>query len=123
MRYIYLVIGFIFVGIGFVGVFVPGLPTTVMVIIAAWAFSKSSKHFETWILEHNIFGPLVRDWRQYRGLSRQAKKKAISLILITFSVTAFLAFPMIGDIIFLTFGIILCVYLGSRPEPPVLVKN
>lgn len=123
MRIIYLIIGFLFLGLGFIGAFVPGLPTTVMVIISAWAFSKSSRHFESWILNHKIFGPLVRDWRKYRGLSRQAKKKAISLILITFSTTAFLVFPLMGDILFLTFGLVLCVYLGTRPEPPVLVEN
>lgn len=123
MRIIYLSIGFVFLGLGFIGAFLPGMPTTIMVIISAWAFSKSSKKFESWILNHKVFGPLVKDWRKYKGLSRRAKKRAISLILITFSTTAFLVFPITIDILFLSFGIILCLYLGSRPEPPTLAKS
>ena len=123
VRYLYLTIGFIFVGIGFIGIFVPGIPTTVNILVAAWAFSKSSPRFENWLLNHKAFGQLIRDWRTHRGMSRKAKIKAISFILITFSTTALFVFPLVGDIVFLTLGLILCIYLYSRPEPPVLAEG
>ena len=123
MRYLYLTIGFIFVSIGFIGMFIPGIPTTVNILVAAWAFSKSSPRFENWLLNHKVFGQLIRDWRTHRGMSRKAKIKAISFILITFSTTALFVFPLAGDIVFLTLGLILCIYLYSRPEPPVLAEG
>lgn len=123
MRYFYLAIGFFFVGIGFIGVFVPGIPTTVNVLVAAWAFSKSSDRFENWLLDHKIFGPLIKDWRKYRGISRSAKIKAISFIIITFLSTSYFFFPLMGDIIFNGFAVALSIFLATRPEPPALAKH
>ena len=123
MRYFYLAIGFFFVGIGFIGVFIPGIPTTVNVLVAAWAFSKSSDRFENWLLDHKIFGPLIRDWRKYRGISRSAKIKAISFIIITFLSTSYFFFPLMGDIIFNGFAVALSIFLATRPEPPALAKH
>ena len=123
VRYFYLGIGFLFVGIAFIGVFVPGIPTTINVLVAAWAFSKSSNRFEKWLLQHKIFGPLIKDWQKYRGISRIAKIKAIIFIMITFLTTSYFLFPLIGDIIFNGFAIALSIFLATRPEPPVLAKN
>ncbi len=123
LRYIYLGIGFFFVGIGFIGVFVPGIPTTVNVLVAAWAFSKSSDRFENWLLQHKIFGLLIKDWRKYRGISRPAKIKAITFIMITFLSTSYFLFSLMGDIIFNGFAVALSLFLATRPEPPVLAKN
>tara|TARA_Y100000590_G_scaffold77997_1_gene86602 strand:+ start:20026 stop:20400 length:375 start_codon:yes stop_codon:yes gene_type:complete len=123
VRYFYLGIGFLFVGIAFIGVFVPGIPTTINVLVAAWAFSKSSNRFEKWLLQHKIFGPLIKDWQKYRGISRIAKIKAIIFIMITFLTTSYFLFPLIGDVIFNGFAIALSIFLATRPEPPVLAKN
>lgn len=123
VRYFYLGIGFFFVGLGFIGVFVPGIPTTVNILVAAWAFSKSSVRFENWLLKHKIFGPLIRDWRKYRGISRSAKIKAITFIMITFLSTSYFLFSLMGDIIFNGFGVVLSIFLATRPEPPALAKH
>ena len=89
-RYLYLALGFICVGLGFVGIFVPGLPTTIFVLVAAWAFSRSSERFERWLLEHPIFGSLIKNWRQYRGISIKSKVTAVGLIVPTFGATILL---------------------------------
>ena len=120
MRYVYLSIGFLCVAVGFIGIVVPGIPTTPLILLAAWAFARSSKRFELWLLRHRVFGRLIEDWRNHRGISRKGKITAVVLIVPTFSATIFFAFSFVFDLVFGIFGIALCVYLVTRPEPPIL---
>jgi len=120
---VFFTIGILSLSLGYVGIVVPGLPTTVFILIAAWAFSKCSTKFTYWIENHRLFGPMVLNWQQYRGLSRRAKKVAILTIIPTFAFTIFVAFSIIGDLIFGFFGIALCTWLATRPEPPVKNSN
>ena len=105
--------------LGYIGIVIPGLPTTVFILISAWAFSKCSDRFTVWLENHTLFGQMILNWKAYRGLSRKAKKVAILTIIPTFIVTIYLVFSLIGDLIFGLFGIVLCVWLATRPEPPV----
>ena len=120
---VFFTIGILSLSLGYVGIVVPGLPTTEFILIAAWAFSKCSTKFTYWIENHRLFGPMVLNWQQYRGLSRRAKKVAILTIIPTFAFTIFIAFSLIGDLIFGFFGIALCTWLATRPEPPVKNSN
>ena len=74
-------VGLLAVAIGAVGVFVPGLPTTVFFIIAAAAFSRSSRRMEAWVLSLPRVGPLVRDHRAGLGMPRRAKRLASVMII------------------------------------------
>lgn len=65
--------GFVSVGIGGIGIVVPGLPTTVFFIIAAWCFSHGSPRFEQWVLNLPAIGPTVRDHRLGLGMPRRIK--------------------------------------------------
>ena len=120
---VFFTIGILSLSLGYVGIVVPGLPTTVFILIAAWAFSKCSTKFTYWIENHRLFGPMVFNWQQYKGLSRRAKKVAILTIIPTFTFTILIAFSIIGDLIFGFFGIALCTWLATRPEPPVKNSN
>ena len=112
-------LGILSLSLGYVGILIPGLPTTVFILIAAWAFSKCSDRFTAWLENHRLFGPMILNWKTYRGLSRRAKKLAILMIIPTFVLTIFLVFSLVGDLIFGSFGIALCVWLATRPEPPL----
>ncbi len=116
---IFFTIGILSLSLGYIGIVVPGLPTTVFILIAAWAFSKCSTRFTYYIENHKIFGPIILNWKLYRGLSRRAKKMAILMILPTFIFTIYIAFGLVGDLIFGFFGIALCTWLATRPEPPI----
>ena len=72
-RAIYLLLGLGFTALGVVGAFLPLLPTTVFLILAAACFAKSSPRMEAWILDHKDFGPLVRAWRENGAIPRKAK--------------------------------------------------
>jgi len=87
LRGIYLALGFLSLGLGVVGTVLPGIPTTMPIILAAFFFSKSSQRFDDWLLNHRLFGPLVRDWRAGVGFSARAKVIAITAIAVTFTIT------------------------------------
>lgn len=76
--------GWLNVAIGTVGIFVPGLPTTVFLIIAFWAFSKSSDRFHGWLWNHPRFGPSLRNWHEHRVISVKSKILAVTMMSASF---------------------------------------
>ncbi|WP_371234690.1 YbaN family protein [Pseudomonas sp. QE6] len=60
-------------GVGMVGLVVPGLPTTEFVLLAAWAAAKSSPRLAAWLANHRLFGPILHNWRNGRAVARRAK--------------------------------------------------
>jgi len=65
--------GSILVAVGFVGAFLPLLPTTPFLILAAACFARSSPRLESWLLNHPRFGPVLRCWREQGAIPRKAK--------------------------------------------------
>jgi hypothetical protein len=80
-------LGFLSLGIAIIGVVLPGIPTTGPVLLAAYFFSRSSERFDQWLVEHRLFGPIVRDWRAGLGFTTRAKAVSIIAIAVTFSIT------------------------------------
>lgn len=81
-------IGCVAVGLGAIGIVVPGLPTTGFFVMAAWAFSKSSPRLEQWVLDRRGVGPLVRDYRAGLGMPRRAKVVAITMLVVSCGLSA-----------------------------------
>lgn len=92
VRVAWIAVGFVSVGVGGVGVVVPGLPTTVFFVIATWAFSRSSPRFERWVLDLPGVGGLVRDHRDGLGMPRRAKVIACSMIVVACTLSATFGF-------------------------------
>lgn len=59
--------------LGFIGVFVPGMPTTVFILMAAWASMRSSPRFHAWLMAHPRFGPPLAAWNDGGRVSRRVK--------------------------------------------------
>jgi uncharacterized membrane protein YbaN (DUF454 family) len=73
-------------GLGFLGLFLPLLPTTPFVLLAAWAATRSSPRLLAWLERHRLFGKMLREWRQGGVVSRKAKWAAT----VTMSTSALL---------------------------------
>lgn len=78
MRLLFLILGWSFVALGFIGAFLPVLPTTPFLIVAAGCFARSSPRFESWLLEHPRFGPVLRQWRERGAIPVRAKYMALA---------------------------------------------
>ena len=72
-RIVYLCFGFLMLGLGIIGAFLPVMPTTIFIIFAAWFFARSSPKFEARLLADPRFGPLVINWRQRGAIPPRAK--------------------------------------------------
>lgn len=86
MRYVYLGLGWFFVALGIIGAFLPIMPTTIFLIIAAWCFARSSPELEAWLLDHPMFGQTLRNWRERGAISRRAKLLACSMIAVSYAI-------------------------------------
>ncbi len=73
VRGFFLLLGLIFTLLGFVGVFLPVMPTAPFLILAAGCFARSSTRLEAWLLAQPHFGPLLRNWRDHGAIPRYAK--------------------------------------------------
>lgn len=89
LRPLLIAFGFLCVGLGVVGIVTPGLPTTIFLIMAAWAFSRSSRRFHAWLYGHRHLGPVVRNWDEYRAIPVKAKIMAISMMSASFLIVIF----------------------------------
>ena len=88
VRWLWLVLGWLAVALGGVGMVLPGLPTTVFFIVAASCFARSSPRFERWVLSLPTIGPLIRDHRAGLGMPRRVKVTAIAVMLAFVAVSA-----------------------------------
>lgn len=79
-RYFWLVLGFIAVGCGIVGAALPLIPTTPFLLLAAWAFAKSSPRFHGWLVNHPRFGPLIVNWQRHGSIDPRSKRMAMALM-------------------------------------------
>ena len=91
VRGVWIAVGLLLVGIGGVGIVVPGLPSTIFFILAAAAFSRSSARLERWLLSLPVVGRMVSDYRAGLGMRRRAKIMATSMIVIAVGLSTGLA--------------------------------
>ena len=74
-------LGFLFLGLAFLGVLLPVLPATPFLLLAAWFFSRSSEKWHQWLLRSELFGPIIRNWETNRCVARRTKVVSIALML------------------------------------------
>ncbi|MGE0399602.1 MAG: YbaN family protein [Kofleriaceae bacterium] len=117
-RYVYLAIGFLFVGLGVLGAVLPVLPTTPFLLISLWAFSRSSVRFETWLLEHKRFGPRLVAWRTHRVIPLPAKLAAWGSMIASLTVMAIVHRPLWQIGLAASVMAIGATYVASKPSRP-----
>lgn len=83
VRYALLAAGHLFVVLAVIGLFVPLLPTTDFLLLAAACYAKTSKRFHRWLLSSRLFGPVLRDWHERRQIAPRTRAVAIVLVVLT----------------------------------------
>ncbi len=113
-----IVIGLISLVIGAIGIFVPLLPTTPFVLVSAIAFANSSDRLHQWLLNHDVFGPLIVNWREHGAISRRTKIVSVMSMAAIVVISLLLAVPTHVVIIQALVMSISAGFILSRPLPP-----
>ncbi len=82
-RKLFLAAGLLFLALGALGVFVPVLPTTPFLLLAAAMFLRSSGRLYLWLTTHRVFGPFIRNYRLYRAVPLRSKVVALAFLYLT----------------------------------------
>lgn len=118
MRPLTLAAAWLLVAIGLVGVFLPLLPTTPFMILAAALFARSSPRFEQWLLDHPRFGQPLIDWRHEGAISRRAKIASVSLMAVSYVIVWFVGPPQIWLKLLVGAILVACAaFVLTRPGP------
>lgn len=119
IRYAWLIAGHLALATGLIGVFLPILPTTPFLLLAAFCYGRGSEHFEAWLLAHPRFGPLIIEWRQHGVIRPTAKTLAASCLCISIAyVISRPQIPAFGKIAMVCITLPVLVYILSRPSRP-----
>ena len=117
-RLVWLTVGVAALAAAMVGVLLPLIPTTPFVILAAFAFMRSSRRLHNWLITHRVFGPVILDWRKHGAISRPAKSIGIASMAGVFVISLVLQMP-VYVLAPQAFVLGVCMwFVGSRPLPP-----
>lgn len=118
LRPVYVALGLLFTALGIIGAFVPLMPSTIFLIIAAWFFGRSSARLENWLLTHPRFGPILVAWRRERAIPRRAKLLACTGMALGLVLFFLGVHPGVWVALGVTVAIGACAaYIVTRPEP------
>ena len=90
-KWFLIAVGIISVGLGLLGVFIPVLPTTPFLLLAAGCFMRSSQRLYDWLIHHKWFGEYIRNYREYRAIPLRAKVVTLVLLWSVIGTTALFA--------------------------------
>jgi len=117
LRIIWTLAGGLALMIGVLGIVLPLVPTTPLLLLAAFCFARASPRLEMWLVEHPRLGPPIRDWRAEGAISRRGKALAMIAITATFGLSLALRLPLsVLGIQAVTLGAV-SLFILTRPNP------
>lgn len=111
-------IGILSLGTGLVGIVLPLLPTTPFILLAAYAFARSSKTWHDWLMGHRVFGPMIRDWQAHGAISRSGKISAFVALALVLVISVVLRVPAVWLALQIAALSAVAAFILSRPLPP-----
>lgn len=117
MRILFGILAYASLAIGIIAIFIPGLPTTEFILLAAWAASKSSPRLNAWLHNHRLFGPMLSNWTNGKLIARSAKISAT----VTMLICAAMMLTLLPHSRWICFAVscmlVVNLWIWSRPEP------
>jgi uncharacterized membrane protein YbaN (DUF454 family) len=122
VRAFFLAAGTVALALGLIGIFLPLLPTTPFVLLAAACYARGSRRFYDWLLAQRTFGPIIHEWQHHRSIPYKTKITAIVLMSLTLGVSiVFFVQPLWLKALLALMGVGLAVWMyrmPSRDRPP-----
>lgn len=116
IRYVWLGVGGLFVALAIIGIALPVMPTVPFLLVAAWAFSRSSPRLRRKILNHPTYGPPVRSWQERGAVGRLAKIWAVVAMASGVALSLFIGMPIWVVGLQATICLAIGTYVVTRPE-------
>lgn len=117
MRVLFLVAGTLCVLLGMIGLFLPLLPTTPFLLLAAACYARGSRRFYDWLLANRTFGPLIHEWRTHRRIPYRTKISAIALMSLTLGISIVFFVPLLWvKLLLACVGVGLAVWMYRLPS-------
>ena len=122
MKIIYIIIGLIATGLGFIGAFLPGLPTVPFLLLASFCFAKGSRRFDKWFKSTKLYKNHLEDFEKNRSMTLKAK---IGLLCLSSTMIAFpiffvknnyLRLALILVVIFKYYYFIFCIKTSKQDK-------
>ena len=79
-KYLWMALGFLSLGMAYIGVIVPGIPFSIFLVFAAYCFAKSSPRMHAWIYNHKYFGPFLTNWTEKKVFPTKMKYMMIAVM-------------------------------------------
>lgn len=117
-RFTWLAIGCLSLSLGVLGVALPLLPTTPFILVAALAFSRSSKRLHDWLVNHDIFGPLIDNWQRHGAISKRAKAISVASMVVLLAISLATAVPTAAIVVQIIVLGTAALFILTRPVPP-----
>ena len=118
MRTLWTLAGWFCFALGFIGAFLPLLPTVPCMLLAAYCFGRGSERFHEWLITHPTFGPPILDWMEHGTISRRSKRAAGVAILLAFVISLILGVRPAILAIQAVVLIGVAIFIFSRREGP-----
>lgn len=114
VRPLWVALGFVLTGLGFLGLLLPGLPGTIWFVLAAACFARGNPKWEAWLLSRPVVGDLVRDYREGRGMPLRAKWIACTCIVVAVGFSLTRIPVVVGQVAWALVGLAGILYISLR---------
>lgn len=117
-RYLWMLLGLTATASAMAGAVLPLLPTTPFLLLAAFAFARSSPRLHAWLLEHPTFGKLIHNWQEHRSIDRRTKMLAVTVMVLTFLLSVLLG---VANSVLMIQAVVLslaALFILTRPSAP-----
>ncbi|MDP2828888.1 MAG: YbaN family protein [Sulfuricellaceae bacterium] len=115
MRAFFLVLGFVALLLGLLGIFLPVLPTTPFILLAAACFARGSTRLHDWLLSHRLMGEIVREWQEHRSMPPGIKHWAFLMMVVSFGFSIFMMESSWHRWMLVAFALVLAIFLWRVP--------
>jgi uncharacterized membrane protein YbaN (DUF454 family) len=117
VRTFFLAAGTLALVLGLIGIFLPLLPTTPFVLLAAACYARGSRRFYDWLLTQRTFGPIIHEWERHRSIPFKTKITAVALMSLTLGTSiVFFVEPLWLKGLLAVMGVGLAVWLYRMPS-------
>lgn len=119
-RYLLICLGSVSLAIGIIGIFLPILPTTPLLLLAAFCYLRSSERLFHWLINHRIFGAYIYNYMSHKAITKSLKIGTISFLWITLCISMFIISNIYMTILLLVIGIGVSIHVMAlktlKPE-------